>query len=170
MLSREAILEQVPRLRRYARALTGDRHRADDLVQDTLERALAKWALFRPGSRPEAWLMTLMHNIFVNQWRRQAAAPEQVELESLALEPPVPARQEDGLALRDLQAALDRLTPEQREVLLLVTLEELSYEDTARVVGVPVGTVMSRLSRARDRLRRLLDGSDEAMPALKVVK
>jgi RNA polymerase sigma-70 factor (ECF subfamily) len=170
MLSGQAILEQVPRLRRYARALTGDRFAADDLVQDTLERALAKWALFRPGSKPDAWLMSIMHNLFVNQLRQRAARPDQVELEAVAVEPATPARQDEGLALADLQSALDELSADQREVLLLVTLEEMSYEETARIVGVPVGTVMSRLSRARERLRRLLAGEDAATPALRVIK
>lgn len=169
MLSSAAIFDQVPRLRRYARALTGDRYAADDLVQDTLERALAKWALFRPGGKIESWLMTIMHNIFVNQLRQQAARPEQLAFDPATFDPPAPARQEEGLALRDLQAALERLPAEQREVLLLVTLEEMSYEETARVLGVPVGTVMSRLSRARERLRRLLAGTDAA-PQLRIVK
>lgn len=170
MLSGAAILEQVPRLRRYARALTGDRFAADDLVQDTLERALAKWVLFRPGSKPDAWLMSIMHNLFVNQLRQRAARPDQMELEAIAVEPATPARQEEGLALEDLQAALDKLPADQREVLLLVALEEMSYEEAARIVGVPVGTVMSRLSRAREKLRRLLAGEDAATPALRVIK
>jgi RNA polymerase sigma-70 factor (ECF subfamily) len=166
----QAILEQVPRLRRYARALTGDRHGADDLVQDTLERAMAKWRLFRPGSRLDAWLMTIMHNLYVSQVRQLAGRPEHVDLETLVVEPATPARQEDGLALRDLQSALAGLPLEQREVLLLVTLEELSYEAAARILEIPVGTVMSRLSRARDRMRRLLAGEEAAVAHLKVIK
>jgi RNA polymerase sigma-70 factor (ECF subfamily) len=138
-------------------------------VQDTLERALAKWALLRPGSRIESWLMTIMHNVFVNQLRQQAARPQQLALDGAHFDPPTPPRQEEGLALRDLQAALERLPPEQRAVLLLVTLEELSYEETARVLGVPVGTVMSRLSRARDRLRRLLAGEDAGVRQLRII-
>lgn len=171
MLSREAILEHTPRLRRYARALTGDRYAADDLVQDTLERALQKWALLRADSKVGAWLMTIMHNVFVNQVRRQASRPVHVDLDDMvAGEPSSRGRQEEGLAMRDLQAALAALPAEQREVLLLVTLEEMSYEASARVLGIPVGTVMSRLSRARDRLRRLLAGEEPAAQHLKVIK
>lgn len=159
----------LPRLRRYARALTGDRFLADDLVQDTLERALAKFALWRNSGRLEAWLLTVMHNVFTNQIRARAVRPPTSELDELALEPAVRAAQNDRLEVVDLATALDRLPPEQREVLLLVTLEELSYEETARILDIPLGTVMSRLSRARDRLRRLLDG-DMPGTALKVVK
>ncbi len=159
----------LPRLRRYARALTGDRFLADDLVQDTLERALAKFALWRNSGRLEAWLLTVMHNVFANQIRARAARPPMSEFDELAQEPAIRAAQNDRLEVADLATALDRLPPEQREVLLLVTLEELSYEETARILDIPLGTVMSRLSRARDRLRRLLDG-DMPGAALKVVK
>lgn len=159
----------LPRLRRYARALTGDRFLADDLVQDTLERALAKFALWRNSGRLEAWLQTVMHNVFANQIRARAARPSMSEFDELAQEPAIRAAQNDRLEVADLATALDRLPPEQREVLLLVTLEELSYEETARILDIPLGTVMSRLSRARDRLRRLLDG-DMPGAALKVVK
>lgn len=159
----------LPRLRRYARALTGDRFLADDLVQDTLERALAKFALWRNSGRLEAWLLTVMHNVFANQIRARATRPPMSEFDELAQEPAIRAVQNDRLEVADLATALDRLPPEQREVLLLVTLEELSYEETARILDIPLGTVMSRLSRARDRLRRLLDG-DMPGAALKVVK
>jgi len=158
----------IPRLRRYARALTGERARADDLVQDTLERALIKLHLWRPGSDMRAWLFTLMHNVFINQLRAQSARST-VELDDEAAQVAVRPTQTDGLEVRDLQAALLRLPEEQREVLLLVGLEQMTYEATAGVLGIPIGTVMSRLSRARERLRGLLAGG--AMPAtLKVVK
>lgn len=166
MPNQQDIVAEIPRLRRYARALTGDSYRADDLVQDTIERALGKWLLWQPGNL-RAWLFTLMHNIFVNQIRRGANI-EYRDDESFP-DAPVRATQEDGIALRELERALSRLTPEHREVLLLVGLEELSYEDTARVIGVPVGTVMSRLHRARERLRTLLNAPD-GQPQLKVVK
>ncbi|MFC5301487.1 RNA polymerase sigma factor [Azospira restricta] len=157
----------LPRLRRYARALTGDRHRADDLVQDTLERALTRSSLWRRGSKLDAWLLTIMHNLFVNQVRTQARQATEA-LDALPVEPAQRAMQADALEVRDLDAALAALPVEQRAVLLLVTLDERSYEETARILDIPVGTVMSRLSRARERLRQLLDGS--AAPALKVVK
>ena len=158
----------IPRLRRYARALTGERARADDLVQDTLERALIKLHLWQPGSDMRAWLFTLMHNVFINQLRAQSARST-VELDDEAAQVGVRPTQTDGLEVRDLQAALLRLPEEQRAVLLLVGLDQMTYEETAGVLGIPVGTVMSRLSRARERLRGLLAGG--AMPAtLKVVK
>lgn len=166
MSNQQDIVAEIPRLRRYARALTGDLYRADDLVQDTIERALGKWLLWRPGNL-RAWLLTIMHNIFVNQVRGNTLL-EYRDDESFP-ELPTRATQEDGIALRDLDRALARLSPEHREVLLLVGLEELSYEDTAKVIGVPVGTVMSRLYRARERLRALL-GSYDGQPHLKVVK
>jgi RNA polymerase sigma-70 factor (ECF subfamily) len=161
-------IDHIPRLRRYARALTADRARADDLVQDTLERGMIKLHLWRPGSDLRAWLFTLMHNVFVNQLRSQPAGVT-AGLDGEAAEVAVRPTQTDWLEVRDLQAALLRLPEEQREVLLLVALEQMSYEKTAGVLGIPVGTVMSRLSRARERLRGLLAGG--AMPtALKVVK
>ena len=166
------LTEHLPRLRRYARALTGDRHTADDLVQDTVERALNKAALWRPGSRLDAWLTTLMHNIFVNQVRGSAGHQQSTtdSLDTLATEPSARATQADDLEVRDIHAALKLLSAEQREVLLLVSLEEYSYEETARILDIPVGTVMSRLSRARDRMRQLIDGATLKNPPMKVVK
>jgi RNA polymerase sigma-70 factor (ECF subfamily) len=166
-MNRHAIVAEIPRLRRYARALTGDVMRADDLVQDTLERALGKWALWRPGNL-RAWLFSIMHNLFVNQ----ARSPRVVDYPGDDALPELPARehQSDALELRDLARSLTKLPEEQREVLLLVCLEDLSYEDAAKVLGVPIGTVMSRLSRGRERLRALLAGNELADLRLKVVK
>ena len=167
MISNDALLAEIPRLRRYARGLTGDTARADDLVQDTLERALLKSRLWRPGNL-RAWLLTLMHNIFVNQIRANGSVdyrdPEDVP--DVAVRP----LQEDGIGLRDLERALQRLSPEHREVLLLISLEDLSYEEAATITGTPVGTIMSRLSRARERLRQLLAGQPATPEYLKVVK
>ena len=162
------ITQQVPRLRRYARALTGDRSSADDLVQDTLERALSRFHLWRRGSDLRAWLFTIMHNIYVNQIRSKIRRQH----EALDAEPAadaVRATEPDWLELRDLEAALARLPGEQRAVVLLVGLEQFTYEEAARVLGVPIGTVMSRLSRARERLRLIL-GGDFRATSLKVVK
>lgn len=166
------LTEHLPRLRRYARALTGDRHAADDLVQDTVERALNKAALWRPGSRLDAWLTTVMHNVFVNQIRgssgRDAGATDSLDM--MVTEPATRATQTDELEVRDVHSALRLLSAEQREVLLLVTLEEYSYEETAHILDIPVGTVMSRLSRARDRMRQLMAGTAPQTSSLKVVK
>jgi RNA polymerase sigma-70 factor (ECF subfamily) len=167
MISTDALLAEIPRLRRYARALAGDAARADDLVQDTLERALVKSPLWQPGNL-RAWLLTMMHNLFVNQFH--ARGPVEYRSPEDLPEVSMRAAQQDGLELRDLERALQCLPPDQREVLLLVALADLSYEEAARVVGTPIGTVMSRLSRARDRLRQLLSGQPVAAAHLTVVK
>ncbi len=159
------LIEHLPRLRRYARALTGDASRADDLIQDTLERALAKLDLWQPGSDLRAWLFTLMHNLFVNQLR--ARRMQETTIED-ALDEPVSGGQLEAMAARDIHAALLRLPGEQREVLLLVGLEQFGYAEAAQVLGVPVGTVMSRLARAREKMRQMLAGAPSVK--LKVVK
>ena len=150
MDERHAIVDLIPRLRRYARALVGDRAAADDLVQDTLERAWTKFHLYRHGTDLRAWMFTVMHNVHVNRIRAQRPTdvladdmPEMVQR----------AAQGDSLTVRDLDRALASLPAEQREVLLLVALEDMSYDEAARTLGIPIGTVMSRLSRARERLR-----------------
>jgi RNA polymerase sigma-70 factor, ECF subfamily len=159
--------ELIPRLRRYARALTGERSAADDLVQDTLERAWAKLHLWRSGSDLRAWLFTIMHNVHVNQVRSRAATPT-LPLDDDMPDAPVRASQADMLEVRDIGAALRRLPVEQRTVILLVALEHMSYQETANTLGIPIGTVMSRLARARERLRIMLE-VDGGAP-LKVVK
>ena len=158
----------IPRLRRYARALTGDALLADDLVQDTLERALVKRHLWRQGSDLRAWMFTIMHNVFVNQIRARAADAA-VALDAEAYDVAARSSPVDLLEVGDIDAAIRRLPGEQREVLLLVALEQLSYGETAQALGIPVGTVMSRLYRARERLRALLSG-EAAAGGLKVVK
>lgn len=161
------VAAHIPRLRRYARALVGDRYRADDLVQDTLERALNKFHLWRPGSDLRAWLFAIMHNVFINQLRSRGAqvTAEFDEQHIDMAAPPVG----DRLELRDLEAALTQLSVDQRSVVLLIALEEMSYADVARTLGIPIGTVMSRLARGRERLRSLMSG--EASPSgLRVVK
>ena len=156
----------IPRLRRYARALVGDQAAADDLVQDTLERAWSRLHLFRRGSDLRAWLFTMMHNVHVNKVRAtRATDPLDEDLPEMALRAP----QGDSLVMRDLDRSIGLLPSEQRAVLLLVTLEDMSYEEVARTLGIPMGTVMSRLSRAREKLRAMMLG--QAAPAkLKVVK
>jgi RNA polymerase sigma-70 factor (ECF subfamily) len=163
------LIEHLPRLRRYARALTRDVSQADDLVQDTLERALVKLDLWRPGTDLRAWLFTLMHNLFVNQVR--ANKLQETDLDA-AKDMPVNGGQMDAMTLRDIHTALGRLPMEQREVILLVGLEQFGYAEAARILDVPLGTVMSRLSRGRERLRQLLAGEvmGEAVVKLKVIK
>ena len=153
-MQRRQIEEHLPALRRYARVLTGHAWEADDLVQDTLERACRKWLLWRSGSDLRAWLFTLMHNLYLNQ-RRTLVPVQWQEIETVEdhLQAPGDAR---DTAL-DLERCLQQLPVEQRAVLLLVTLEDMDYAEVARVLQVPVGTVMSRLSRARTRLKELMD-------------
>jgi RNA polymerase sigma-70 factor (ECF subfamily) len=146
----------VPRLRRYARALTGSREAADDLTQDTLERAWRKRSLWRPGTDLRAWMFTLMHNVFVNHHRRARSAvlldgdqDEAGRLEADAVDA--------GLIVAEMGRALAALPDDQRAVVLLVGLEELTYAQAAEVLGVPLGTVMSRLARGRERLRTMLE-------------
>ena len=162
----------VPRLRRYARALAGNRDDADDLVQDTLERAWSRAGLWRSVADMRAWLFAIMHNLHVDALRRGRLTMQAMDEDTP--EGATPPTQGDRLAVLDLQAALDRLAPEQREVLLLVALEDMPYADIAQTLGIPLGTVMSRLSRGRDRLRSLLDGAPSAPGGeavrLKVVK
>ncbi|MBM3354873.1 MAG: sigma-70 family RNA polymerase sigma factor [Betaproteobacteria bacterium] len=155
MSDADSVVELIPRLRRYARALARDKAAADDLVQDTLERAWAKLHLYRRGTDLRAWMFTVMHNVFVNQVR---AARAGVQLEDDTPELSRPARETEALELRDLDRAIRRLPAEQREVLLLVALEDMSYDEAARTLGIPIGTVMSRLARAREKLRSMLSG------------
>jgi RNA polymerase sigma-70 factor (ECF subfamily) len=150
------IAEHIASLRRYARALLGDRVEADDLVQECLARALSRAHLWRPGSNLRAWLFTILHNIHVNNLRsRQAHVAAEGAAFGLEDRPRAAAPDQDArLELRDLERALARIPDEQRQVLLLVGMEGMSYEEAATVMGVPVGTIMSRLARGRDALRR----------------
>lgn len=166
MTERDQVVVHIPRLRRYARALVGDPGAADDLVQDTLERALGKFHLWKTGTDLRAWLFTIMHNVFVNHVRRRR---EFAVLDDEVLERSVRDSQDGALAVRDLQRGLERLPTDQREVLLLVVLEDMSYQEAATALGVPIGTVMSRLSRARDKLRIAMDG-EASSTHLQVVK
>jgi RNA polymerase sigma-70 factor (ECF subfamily) len=150
------IEQQIPRLRRYARALTRNRERADDLVQDTLSRALVKEQFWQPGTNLRAWLFTIMHNQNVNNVRLAVRESRMVDTEQL---PAMPATTDPTVSRQmfELERALAQLPLEQRQVILLVGLEGMSYEDAAGILSVPVGTVRSRLSRGRDILSKLLD-------------
>lgn len=158
----------LPGLRRYARALAGALH-ADDLVQDTVERAWRK--LNQRGGEMRPWLFSIMHNLHVDQLRRPGLALQ--ELDDDALVPAPEHTPGQSIAIGEMDAALARLPLGQREVILLVALEQMPYEQVAATLGIPVGTVMSRLSRGRERLRELLDGrpaGSHGAPTLKVVK
>ncbi|MFC7298270.1 RNA polymerase sigma factor [Herminiimonas aquatilis] len=162
---RDRLIACIPRLRRYARALIGDRTGADDLVQDTMERGWKKLSSWQRGSDMRAWLFGIMHNLHIDQVRRPAIVTDVLDDDT-----PLPAvAHTDSLEMRDLQSALAALPAEQREILLLVALEEMSYEEVAATLGLPVGTVMSRLSRARQKLRAQMEGR-AVVSTLKVVK
>jgi RNA polymerase sigma-70 factor (ECF subfamily) len=153
---RGRIEEEIPRLRRYAWALTRNWSRCDDLVQDTLVRALAKEHLWEPGTNMRAWLFTIMHNQNVNTVRSAMREGMTVDIEEqssnlVATTDPTVARQ-----LHELNRALAQVPEQQRQVILLVGLEGMSYEDAAAILHIPVGTVRSRLSRGRDALRTLM--------------
>jgi RNA polymerase sigma-70 factor (ECF subfamily) len=150
--------EQIPRLRRYARALLRTNpSAADDLVQETLARAVAKQHLWQPGTNLRAWLFTLMHNQHVNDVRRSVREGTNVDIDDLQNAMASPSDASASVLLRDLDRGLAALPIEQRQTILLVGLEGMSYEETAAVLAVPVGTVRSRLSRGRDALRKLMD-------------
>jgi RNA polymerase sigma-70 factor (ECF subfamily) len=153
---------EIPRLRRYARALTRDGSRADDLVQSCLVRAVAKEHLWQPGSDLRAWLFTILHNQHVNDVRRSVREGVTVAVDDVAPVPTVASSAAASLQLRDLERAMARLPEEQRQVILLVGLEGMRYEEVARILGIPIGTVRSRLSRGREMLRELMDMKDDA--------
>ena len=164
MISRERqIIDQIPHLRRYARALVRDHDAADDLVQECLARAMVRLHAWQPSGTMRGWLFTILHNLHVNQLRRDGRSPEiHSDTDSVGRETS-PGNHESGLAVRDIAAALATLPEEQRSVILLIGLEGLTYAEAATVTDVPVGTVMSRLARGRERLREIM-AFDAVMP------
>ena len=164
----QQLLTWLPRLRRYARALSGNRDDADDLVQDTLERAWTKSGLWHGVADMRAWLFGIMHNLHADGVRRPRL--HTIAMDDDTPELPTAPTQGERLAVLDLQSALDQLPAEQREILLLIALEDMAYADIAKALGIPMGTVMSRLSRGREKLRALMEGRAEPAVHLKVVR
>jgi RNA polymerase sigma-70 factor, ECF subfamily len=164
----DEIEKSVPALRRYARALTRNADRADDLVQDCLERAINKRGLWTPTGTLQGWLFRILLNLWRNEARTQRRRGEHVPFDGLLVEPSVAAPQPGRIALAEMSRAIDKLADEQREALLLVVLEGMSYEEAASVLQIPIGTLMSRLGRARAALRVLTGANDE--PRLRSVK
>ncbi|SJZ80037.1 RNA polymerase sigma-70 factor, ECF subfamily [Enhydrobacter aerosaccus] len=157
MADATALLEpQIPALRRYAYALLRDHDLADDLVQDTLERALARWTQRRDDGDLRAWLFTIQRNLYVSGGRQRRRRGPAIGLDE-ALLPGTAPKQEAALEVHDVLAALEQLPEEQKSLLLLVGVEDFSYDDAARILDLPIGTVMSRLSRARQRLRSIVE-------------
>ncbi len=157
-----ALIEHVGALRRYARALLGSTAESDDLVQECLTRALARAHLWRPVKNMRAYLFTTLHNVFADRVGQRHRSVDVVPLDSASAHPASPPAQYGRLELRDLASALARLPEEQRQVVLLVGLEGMSYQEVATVLDIPIGTVMSRLSRGREALRRLMAGKPSA--------
>ncbi|MGQ0675587.1 MAG: RNA polymerase sigma factor [Rhodospirillales bacterium] len=165
---RQLVVDQIPHLRRYAMALVGDRDRADDLVQDSLERAWSRLSLWRRDGNIRAWLFTIMHNLNANAVRQAKRRPRHDPIDEVLALPSTPANQEQRLELSMLSQAVAALPVDQRAVVLLVGLEQMRYEEVAGILDLPIGTVMSRLHRGRERLRRAMAG--DAGPALRRIK
>lgn len=153
----------IASMRRYARALSRDRSDADDLVQEALTRAVARADTFKAGTNLRAWLFTILHNVHVNRVRSRASRADEVPVEDVEDRLVTAPRQEESVELREMMRVVRSLPDDQRKVLLLVAVEGLKYDEVARVLDVPIGTVMSRLSRAREAVRsRLANGGAHA--------
>jgi RNA polymerase sigma factor (sigma-70 family) len=159
----------IPALRRYARSLLRNHEEVDDLVHDCLVCALDRLHTRRENGELRAWLFAILHNLFISGARRNGRRPRPVSVDDIDENRlGIGAHQDDHVQTRDLMRLVDELPEEQRSVLLLVCVEDLSYAQVAGVLGIPIGTVMSRLSRARERLRKSVHG--ETYPALRRVK
>jgi RNA polymerase sigma-70 factor (ECF subfamily) len=158
----------VPALRRYARSLLRDRDAADDLVQDCLERALGRRRQWRGGASLRPWLFRIMHNMWANEVRRRVTHPAHEPIDRAYDLPSAGDVQTARLAVRDMERALDLLPEEQRAIVLMVAVSGMSYQECAEALKLPLGTVMSRLWRGRERLRALMQG--QSAPALRRVK
>lgn len=154
------IVAEIPRLRRYARFLVRDQELADDLVQECLTRAVAKLDTWEVGSNMRAWLFVILHNAYISHWRRVKRSPATVEMSPSDPALAVTGTQEQHLGMIDVQTAFNKLGEDHKQILLMVGVEGLRYEDAAAALDLPVGTVRSRLFRARSALRQLLDGSE----------
>jgi len=161
----------IPALRRYARALLRDPCDADDLVQDCLERTIGRWHQRRDDGNTRAWVFAILHNLAMTRLQRAAKQPRMVSIDA-AQSASIRAMQEERVHCQDIMGLLACLPEEQRSVLLLVAVEDLSYAEAATALDIPVGTVMSRLSRARDRLHKLLsdENASSARTSLRIVK
>ena len=164
----DEIEANVPALRRYARALTRNADRADDLVQDCIERAIRKQGLWKPTGSLRAWLFRILLNIYRSELRRNRSRGEHVAVEAMVVEPAIAPSQPGRIALAEMGRAIERLSADQREALLLVVLDGMSYADAASALEVPMGTLMSRLGRARAALRISTGAPEE--PRLRTVK
>lgn len=149
------ILACLPHLRAFARSLTGDRDRADDLVQDAVLRALSASTQYTQGTNFKAWIFTILRNLYFNEFRRNRALMRPLEAADLEIHATAPSQQA-GLEFDDFRRAFRTLPPEQREALVLVGADGFRYEEAAAICGCPVGTIKSRVARARSEIERLL--------------
>ena len=165
----EALVAHLPALRRYAVSLIGNTALADDLVQDCVERALRQSSQLRELPRIAGWLRRILHNLYIDEIRRRRAKGKEEDVSEFAdiLELSVPASDHD--AMHDLAKAMNQLSLEHREILLLVSVEGLNYREIAEELGIPQGTVMSRLARARSRLRSIMQGEGAEIVAFEPV-
>jgi RNA polymerase sigma-70 factor (ECF subfamily) len=154
----KTLIAQLPALRRYARALVANQALADDLVQDTIERALRQWEGLREINRLPSWLRSILHNLYIDELRRGKTRGHEQEVSELADDLALSTPAHDKSVALDFVRAMDTLSVEHRQVLLLVGLESMNYRDIANELGIPIGTVMSRLARGRERLRSALEG------------
>lgn len=152
---RELLVAQLPHMRAVARALTGHRDRADDLVNDTILKALSAESQFQPGTNLKAWLITILRNHYINGLRRSRIEAESVEEVPENIQPTAP-NQEHVVEMNEVGAALQSMSPEHREILVLISAAGLSYDEAAEVCGCATGTIKSRLNRARSELKRVL--------------
>ncbi|HEY2445601.1 MAG TPA: RNA polymerase sigma factor [Rhizomicrobium sp.] len=162
----KALIAQLPALRRYARALVGSSALADDLVQDCIERALRQWENLRDARRLASWLRSILHNLYMDELRRGRTRGHEQEIGELADDFALSSPAHDGAAALDFVRAMDTLSVEHRQVLLLVGLEDMNYREIAAELSIPIGTVMSRLARGRERLRNALDGENRRHGAI----
>jgi RNA polymerase sigma-70 factor (ECF subfamily) len=167
----------IPSLRRYARALVRNTEQADDLVQDCLERVIARWGQLRKDESPREWAFSILHNLAVDGMRRNARRGVHLAIDDVdENEMGIAGQQESHLRHTELIRALEALPPEQRAVVLLVSVEDMTYAEAAKALDIPIGTVMSRLARGRERLQKALDGAlappvrGEGKPVLRRLK
>ena len=162
----DALIAQLPGLRRYAMALAGNQALADDLVQDCIERALAQEGQLRELGRLAAWLRRILYHLYIDEIRRGRRRGREQDITELADHPELSAPAPDTSAMKEFLRAVDRLSIEHRQILLLVSVEELSYREIAEELDIPLGTVMSRLARARERLRDLMQNDSAEIISL----
>jgi RNA polymerase sigma-70 factor, ECF subfamily len=160
----KAVVAQIPGLRRYAMALTGNAALADDLVQDSIEKALRQSGQLRELQLLPSWLRRILHNLYIDEIRRRRGRGQQADIMDFVDHPELSLPADDSAQGRDFVRAMNALNFEHRQILLLVGLEDMSYREIAEELNVPIGTVMSRLARARERLRSLMEGGTDMVP------